>query len=180
MEDSPSAPMDTGFASAAKALHAAKLAEKHERRLARLQKEAKAAERKAQASKRAVELESRKRAKSATTMRSYFTSSRNSMNRTPLRTHNASGVGAGSSSGTLEDTEFGLGASQSLDTEILLSCPDVVHVSDEEEAMGNSEEDLDLSADEMVDSDDEAFVNPPARGGRKRKSAALVKPPRTA
>jgi len=79
----------------------------------------------------------------------------------------------------LEDIELGLGTSQSLDTEILLLCLDVVHVSDEEETTGNSEEDLNLNANEMVDSDDEAFMNPPMHGGTKKKSATLVKAPRT-
>ena len=60
-----------------------------------------------------------------------------------------------------------------MDTEIVLSCPAVVPVSDDKEGTSNSEEDLDLSADEMVNSDDDAFMDPPVRGGKKRKSRDL-------
>ena len=52
MVDSTSGPVGIGFASAAKATHDWKAAERRERRLIRLQQEAKAAERVAQALKR--------------------------------------------------------------------------------------------------------------------------------
>ena len=62
---------------------------------------------------------------------------------------------------------------QSTDTEVLLSCPTVVPVSDEEVEIENSDDDLDLSGDETVDSDNEAFVDSPRRIGKKYKSRDL-------
>ena len=170
MADSPSTPVEIGLASAARTSHATLVAKRRERRLARLKEEAKAAKHKAQASKRLLEAESRKRAKSTTIMRAYFTSSRNSLNRGPLEIDEGRSASAGSSHpfGT-ELTNTELETSESMDTEIVLSCPAIVQVSDDEE-MCDSEEDLDLSADEMVDSDDDAFVNPLKRGGSKRKT----------
>ena len=91
------------------------------------------------------------------------------MNRGPLEIDEGRNADVGSShpSGT-ELTNTELETSESMDTEIVLSCLAIVQVSDEEETC-DSEEDLDLSADEMVDSDDGAFVNPPKHGGSKRK-----------
>lgn len=60
MADSPSAPLDIGFVSAAKAIHDSKVAERRQRLLARLQWEAKVVERKAQASKQALKAKARK------------------------------------------------------------------------------------------------------------------------
>lgn len=157
MAEYPSAPVDISFASAAKATYENKVVDMCRRCLAQLQQEAKAAEQKAQASKRALKAEARKRARTKTTMHSYFTSSRNSLNRGPLQCSDVGDVGAGSCRAQLMDTE--LETSQSIDTEILLSCPVIVLVSDEEEATSNSEEDFDLNTDEMVDSDNDAFAD---------------------
>ena len=57
-----------------------------------------------------------------------------------------------------------------MDTEILLSCPAVVPVSDDEGDFDDFEDDPDLSADEMLDSEDDAFVDPPSRRVKQRKS----------
>ena len=65
------------------------------------------------------------------------------------------------------------GTSQSTDTEVLLSCPTIVPVSDEEVETENSDDDLDLSGDETVDSDDEAFVDPPAVQVRSTRAEIL-------
>lgn len=71
-------------------------------------------------------------------------------------------------------TNTKLGTLHSIDTKILLSCLAVVPVSDEEEATSNSEEELDLSTDEMLDSLDDAFVDPPPHGRKKRKCGDLM------
>ena len=106
-------------------------------------------------------------------------SSRNSLNRGPLLCllkevgdiDAASGFAMGSSSIQLTDTE--LGGSQSMDTEILLSCPAVVPISDDEGNFDDSKDDPDLSADEMLDSEDDAFVDPPCHRIKQRKSADI-------
>lgn len=104
MADSPFAPIDIGFVSTAKATHDNKVAERHQRRLYQLQREAKVAMEKAQASKQALEGEARKRARSSRTMRSYFTSSRNSLYHKPLQCSDVGAVCARSSNVHLIDT----------------------------------------------------------------------------
>jgi len=162
MADSPFALENIGFASAATATHKNIIVNRRKWKLNRLQREAKAAERKAQASKRVLELEACKRARSVRTMRSYFTSSRNSLNRGPLEC-SATDKGRSGMDGELF---------QSIDIEILLSCPEMVLVSDDGDANLGDEDDL--SADEMVDSDDDAFMDPPSRGLNKWKSTDLA------
>ena len=85
MAEFPSTTSDIGFGAAALVTHKKNMADKLKRKLARLQKEAKVAERKALQSKRALEIEGRKRARAGATIRTYFTSSHNSENRSPLQ-----------------------------------------------------------------------------------------------
>ena len=171
MAEFPSTTSDIGFGAAAVATHKKNMADKRKRKLARLQKEAKAAERKALQLKRVLEIEGRKRARAGATMRTYFTSSRNFENRgqlqssDPLQSTDGGGIEATSSPTQFTETE--IGTSQSLDTEVVFSRPAIVPVSDGE--------DLDVSEDDMVDSNNDLFMDLPPRGGKKKSTDAKEK-----
>ena len=104
-------------------------------------------------------------------MHTYFMSSRNSKNRSllqssdPLQSTDGGGIEATSSPTQFMETK--IGTSQSLDTEVVFSHPAVVPVSDSK--------DLDVSEDDMVDFDNDLFMDLPPYGGKKKSTDAKGK-----
>lgn len=99
-------------------------------------------------------------------MWNYFTFSQNSEKHGPLHCTTSKVINVGARS--LCAQEFDFGGLQSMDTKVLLSCPAIVPMSVDEEASEDSNNDSDLSGDNMQDFDDNAFVDVPSHGGTKR------------